>query len=135
MSKVLQKICLGLSQTLQNHGRRAPKSNREASRTIFLVAFALKSILVEVQNQCKAPSQDRPKDTTNRNLRPSGGPTCSNMVPTWRPKPSQREPKAHQNRCRRAFSDDVAKKHYFSTKLCNKWNNVALILNFNNSRL
>ena len=40
-----------------------------------------------------------------------------------------------QNRCRRTSEDDVAKKHYFSTKLCNKWNNVELMLNFNKSRL
>ena len=67
-----------------------------------------------------ARRQDRPKDTPNRNLRPNWSPTCPNMTPTWRPKAFQMEPKAHQNRCRQAFQDDVAKKHYFSTKLCNK---------------
>ena len=46
------------------------------------------------------------------------------MVATWRPKPVQIEPKAFQNRCSQASEDNVARKHYFSTKLCNKWNNV-----------
>ena len=45
----------GFSQTLQNHSWRTPKSSRAASSTAFLVAIALKSTLVEVQNQFKAP--------------------------------------------------------------------------------
>ena len=46
------------------------------------------------------------------------------------------EPKARQKSQRRqAFQDDDTKKHCFSKKLCNKWNNVALIVNFDMSGL
>ena len=63
---------LGFSQTLQNHSWRTPKSSRAASSTAFLVAIALKSTLVEVQNKFKAPRS------------PTGHPK-SQVEAQWRP--------------------------------------------------
>ena len=98
MKKVLQKIALGLSQACQNHGRRAPKSSLEASRTVFLVASAVKSALVEVQNQCKAPrSPNRhQKWPLEAQWRPNLSQHGSNLEAQTRPNGAKSVPKSMQ---------------------------------------